>query len=220
MVVPIVLFISLLVYGSFFVCSQFYSRAICQGDKTKKQIALTFDDGPVPGKTDRVLDVLAHHSVKGTFFCIGKRLAENKKYGQRIHDEGHLMGNHSYKHGFLFDMLPASKMENELQQTDEVIASINGEQPQWFRPPYGVTNPPLARAVQRTGHKLAGWNIRTLDTVKDDPQLIADKVKRQLQPGAVILLHDSMSVVPEVLEELIPYLKETGYNFVRFDELV
>ncbi len=220
LLLPILLFNGLLVYGSMYVCSQFYSPVICEGDKSQKQIALTFDDGPVLDVTDQVLQVLSEHNVKGTFFCIGERLAQNRELGQRIHQEGHLLGNHSFHHGFWFDLLPAAKMERELWQTDEEIAAITGEQPEWLRPPYGVTNPALAKAAQQTGHKLAGWSVRSMDTVNKDAKAIAENVKRQLKPGAIILFHDSQPLLPEVLEDVIAFAKKEGYELRRFDEMV
>jgi len=220
LLVPILLFTGLLAYGSIFVCSRFFIPVIGEGNKSKKQIALTFDDGPVMEVTDQVLQVLSAHNVKGTFFCIGERLLENRKLGQQIHQEGHLLGNHSFHHSFWFDLLPAAKMERELWQTDEEIATITGEQPEWFRPPYGVTNPALAKAAQRTGHRLAGWSIRSMDTVSKDAKAIAEKVKRQLKPGAIILFHDSQPLLPDVLEEVIAFAKKEGYDMVRLDEVV
>ncbi len=214
------MYFALLVYGSVFVCSDFYVNTHCKGKTDTKKIALTFDDGPDPDVTPQVLEILRKHNIRGTFFCIGERLTHYKDVGKHIHQHGHLIGNHSFHHGFFFDLLPAKKMEKDLRQTDQEIAAITGQKPEWFRPPYGVTNPALAKTVHRTGHQVAGWSLRSMDTLDRNAETISEQVKSKIELGTVILFHDTQAILPEVMEDVVTFAKEQGYELVRFDELV
>ncbi|MFM7078736.1 MAG: polysaccharide deacetylase family protein, partial [Bacteroidota bacterium] len=147
-------------YGSKNIDSGFFIKTVCKTE-SDNQVALTFDDGPVKGQTEKVLDILHNHGVKATFFCIGKRMQENPDLVKRIEREGHLVSNHSYTHHFLFDMFPFKRMLAELMDTNQVILKVTGKTNLYFRPPYGVTTPVLARAINRSGLAGIGWSVRS-----------------------------------------------------------
>jgi peptidoglycan/xylan/chitin deacetylase (PgdA/CDA1 family) len=210
----------LLAWGSYRVDSQFYMPTICEGDTTGKKIALTFDDGPDPAHTPALLNLLKEQDVKAAFFCIGHKFQGNESLLRRTDAEGHMIGNHSYSHASLFDFYGAGRIQKELEKVNDSLQSIIGKRPRFFRPPYGVTTPNLARAVRRTGMKAIGWNIRSLDTVATDEQRLFERLMRSLQPGAIFLFHDSMPITQNLLPDLIQAARELGFEWVRLDELI
>ena len=215
---PFIVYIHLLVLGAIYIRWNFYLKSFHKGTNSK-WIALTFDDGP-NGETAAILDILGVHKVPAAFFSIGKNAVANPKLVKRWHEEGHLIGNHSFHHGFHFDWQSAERMCEELQQTNEAIYAIVGVRPKLFRPPYGVTNPNLARAIKQTRMHSIGWSVRSFDTTaKSAPQLLA-RILDNLQGGDIILLHDSMPVTKEILTELIQKAQQKGFTFVRVDKML
>lgn len=210
----------LLFYGSYFVGSQFFMKTWCKGPTRSKQIAITFDDGPLPEHTPAVLNILKAHNVKATFFCIGKNINANQALLAQIDEDGHLIGNHSYEHSFWFDLKSASKMKAELQQTHGLIRQITGKEIKWFRPPYGVTNPNLAKAAKAMNYEAIGWNVRSMDTVVKDSADLLQKMKKRLQPGAVLLFHDTHKTTVDMLPFFLQFVKEQHYEVVPLDKLL
>jgi len=213
-------YMSLLVWGSMDIRAGFYMPVTCQVPTQQKVVALTFDDGPLPQFTPQVLDILQAHQVPAAFFCIGKNIPGNEGLLKRAHEEGHLIGNHSYSHHFWFDLFGAGRMLEELQQTDTHVQQVTGQRPLFFRPPYGVTNPNLSKAVRKGGYFPLGWNIRSLDTVIKEEGTLLERITGKLQPGSIILLHDSAAVTVQVLPALITYLHNNGYTIERIDKLL
>jgi peptidoglycan/xylan/chitin deacetylase (PgdA/CDA1 family) len=210
----------LLFYGSYHIESGFFLKAFCRKDTTSKVVSITFDDGPSETITPEVLDVLKGYGIKAGFFCIGKNIPGSEALLKRIHDEGHVIGNHSYSHDFWFDLNSARMMESDLLKTDTLITSITGKKPVYFRPPYGVTTPNLRKAVDRLNYTIVGWNIRTYDTVSDEPEHVIPRIEKQLLPGSILLFHDRMPGTVQLLRATLNYLKEKGYQVVPLDELI
>jgi peptidoglycan/xylan/chitin deacetylase (PgdA/CDA1 family) len=183
-------------------------------------VALTFDDGPLTAFTPQILDILQKAQAPAAFFCIGNRIAGQEALLKRIDAEGHVIGNHSFSHHFWFDLFPASKMLAELQQVDNTIEQVTGKRPRLFRPPYGVTNPNVRRAVNRGNYTAVGWNIRSLDTVAKRADELMNRILSRLQPGGVILMHDSIPLTVEILPALIAHIREQGYTIKRIDQLL
>lgn len=210
----------LLFWGSYRIDSQFYMPVICQGNSTEKKIAISFDDGPDPVYTSPILDILKAQQVPAVFFCIGHKLSNNAVLVKRAQEEGHVLGNHSFSHAALFDLYSARRMQTELQNVNTALSSIIGRKPRYFRPPYGVTNPNLARAVRKTAMKTIGWNIRSMDTTAKDEDMLLEKVLRSLKPGAILLFHDTLPITAKILPQLIETARELGYEWVRIDALI
>lgn len=164
--------------------------------------------------------MLQKENVPAGFFSIGKNARLHPETVKRWHEEGHLVGNHSYHHGFNFDWQSAAVMARELEDTNAVILEVTGKKPLLFRPPYGVTNPNLAKAVQRTGMISIGWNIRSFDTTAKDPEQLLQRILSRIKGGDVILLHDSMEITCQILTPLIHAAREKGFTFVRPDKLL
>lgn len=207
-------------WGCINVNSGFFIPIICKAETDKKEIAISFDDGPAINYTKEILQVLKKEDVKAAFFCIGNRIAGNENILQQIHAEGHIIGNHSYAHHFWFDMYPAKKMQADLQQMDEAMFNAVGIKPKLFRPPYGVTNPNVKKAIIKGGYTPVGWSVRSLDTVAKDEQQLLDKINTGIHPGAVFLFHDTCEITLKVLPEFIKEVKKQGYNIIPLDKLL
>ena len=210
---------SFLAYASFTISFGFYLRAFCRKSTKEKFLALTFDDGPHPEYTHQVLDILQKHDIIATFFVIGERIAGNEDVLKRMQTSGHQIGNHSFLHKNTFPWLHANKMALDLLQCEQAIGQAIGYQTKWFRPPFGVTNPNVAKAVRIRGYRVAGWSIRSLDTVTSDKEKVVRRVVSRLQPGAVILLHDHLPNTPCIVEQIVRQAKEKGYTFLTVEQL-
>ena len=182
----------------------------------KKTVLLTFDDGPHNPNTTRVLEVLKKHDVKAVFFVIGKNFAGNETIIKHIIAEGHHIGNHSFSHDAKIDLWSTKKITHDFENCQKLIEAYQSGQ-KIMRPPYGVTNPNVAGAIKKLGLQSIGWNIRSYDTSIKNVEKIKQRVISKLKPGAIILLHDRLDYMPELLESLIPAIKEKGYAFTGLD---
>jgi peptidoglycan/xylan/chitin deacetylase (PgdA/CDA1 family) len=209
----------ILVIGSSFIFSNFHVKAYCSNPlEMDKNIALTFDDGPNEN-TLSILEILKKYNTKATFFCIGKNIEKQPEILKRIVDEGHIVGNHSFSHSDFFDFYRKDRVIEEIRKTDALVESISGKKVQLFRPPYGVTNPSIRRALEVTKHKVIGWNIRSLDGILKDEKIIFARIKDRIVPGGIVLLHDT-SHTATILERLMLYLEENKYVVVSIEELL
>lgn len=185
-------------------------------EESRKEIALTFDDGPHPVYTKLLLDGLRKRGVKVTFFLIGQNLDGNEDLVRQMKEDGHLIGNHSQKHMQL-TRESAQDACNQIQCTNEKLESITGETPHYIRPPYGSWSEELECMVPMT---VVLWDIDPLDwKVQNTSQIVSHVVKRA-QDGSIVLLHDSYETSVEAALEIIDTLSANGYNFVTADELV
>lgn len=177
-----------------------------------KEVVLTFDDGPHE-LTGEILEILKREKVPAVFFLIGKNISGKELIVERMHNDGHQVGNHSFHHGINFDWQSAAGMLKEIERTNEIIESVTQQNVTYFRPPYGVTNPMLAKAISLSKMTSVGWNIRSLDTTATDEQALIRKILKQLKPGAIILLHDRCVITKAILPELIQQIRKNGYEF-------
>ena len=207
-------------YGCYNVGSNFFIKIVCKATTDKKEIAISFDDGPATNYTPEILQILNKEQVKATFFCIGNRIAGNENILKQIREEGHIIGNHSYSHHFWFDMFSSKKMLDDMKQMDIEMKRVTGFQPKLFRPPYGVTNPNLKKAIINGGYTPVGWSVRTMDTVIKDEKKLLNKIIASIQPGAVFLFHDTSKTTLQVLPEFIKEVKNRGYNIIPLDKLL
>lgn len=207
-------------WGCVNVGSGFFIPIICKAVTDKKEIAISFDDGPAINYTTEILSVLKNEDVKATFFCIGNRIAGNENIVKQIYNEGHIIGNHSFSHHFWFDMYSSKKMQEDLKMMDAEMERVLGFKPKLFRPPYGVTNPNLKKAIIKGGYTPVGWSVRSMDTVAKDEKKLFDKISAGVKPGAIFLFHDTCKVTLNVLPEFIKEVKKMGYNIVPLDKLL
>ncbi len=212
---------SLIVFwGCYYVGSSFFIKIVCKATTDKKEIAISFDDGPAENYTQQILAILKTEEVKATFFCIGNRIAGNEAILKQVQADGHIIGNHSYSHHFWFDMYSTKKMQNDLQQMDTEMERVTGLKPKLFRPPYGVTNPNLAKAIRNGGYTPVGWSVRSMDTVIKDGKKLLGKINDGIKPGAIFLFHDTSKTTLDVLPQFIQEVKKRGYNIIPLDKLL
>ncbi|SDB60985.1 Peptidoglycan/xylan/chitin deacetylase, PgdA/CDA1 family [Flavobacteriaceae bacterium MAR_2010_188] len=218
---PILFLFFAIGYGSFNMSHNFFLKSISNNNGiSEKKIAITFDDGPNAEFTPIVLDILKKHQAVATFFCIGKNIENHPELLKRIRDEGHSIGNHSYSHNNRIDFNSTEKWLEEIEKTDRIIEDTIGLDCIFFRPPFGVTTPNLAKAIEKTRHTVIGWNIRTYDTVRQNPKPILKNIGKQLSPGSIILLHDKHPRIPIILEQLLELLREQKYQTVSIKNLL
>ncbi|MDL2291661.1 polysaccharide deacetylase family protein [Bacteroides sp. OttesenSCG-928-F21] len=224
MIVAVLLLLALFLfffYASYSIERGFYLKSFCRKSTQEKVIAITFDDGPHPVQTPKVLDILHEESTPATFFCIGSLLAGNEEVVRRMVREGHGIGNHSYHHSWKFPLLTLRRMTEELTHTQQLLEEIGGREVRWFRPPFGVTNPTVAKAVKRLGYRSIGWNIRSFDTRSlHSHSEVLRRIRKGLRPGSVLLLHDRLPESDLLLREVLKLLRTEGYRVVSLQELL
>ncbi len=216
----VAIYLSVCVAGSFLLAAGFFLPVTSHGSRAINKVALTFDDGPIRGQTDRILAILKEHQVQATFFCIGARVDENPELVLKIINAGHVIGNHTYYHKRSFGFLSTKKVARELQDTDMQIAEILGRKPRFFRPPYGVTNPMIAKAIAKGSYITIGWSIRSFDTIIKNPARLFRRVTAQLSAGDIILFHDYSNSMIEILPDFIQYIKQKGFQIAPISELL
>ncbi len=202
--------------------SNFFCRAVCRGKTGYMLVSLTFDDGPDPVTTPAVLDVLAKYGLNAAFFCVGEKAVKYPQIVRRIKDEGHIIANHSYHHFWWTNFLRLNGLTREMAETQEAIQDATGKTPAFFRPPMGLTNPHIARALRHNGLTCVGWDVRAFDTGRTNKQVI-DTIARKTRDGSIILLHDtarSAGEITELLQGVITVLKNRGFSFSALDDLL
>jgi len=173
------------------------------------KIFLTFDDGPIPDVTMWVLDLLHQYQAHGTFFCIGENVAKYPQIFQRILDEGHTTGNHTYHHknGWHTDNL---SYFHDIRKCARLVKS------DLFRPPYGKLTPKQAQFLQRH-YKIIMWDILSGDFDVDlDPEICLQNILKKTKPGSILVFHDSIKAQPilqSVLPRVLAHFSALGYQF-------
>lgn len=177
--------------------------------KTDEKVAfLTFDDGPVPGVTDWVLDLLREHNIKASFFVLGKQVEENPELYQRIFAEGHVVGNHSYSHPNGWQ----SSKSSYLKDFEKASTLIDSE---FFRPPYGKIKWSQLKSLSKNKTAVF-WDVLSGDySHKIGPKKVVQRVCESVRPGSVVVMHDSLKAEKNLkgsLEQIILFLKENNYR--------
>jgi peptidoglycan/xylan/chitin deacetylase (PgdA/CDA1 family) len=178
---------------------------------SRREIAITIDDGPDPEVTPRVLSLLDAYGARATFFCIGARVQEHPQLAREIVARGHDIENHSQRHRHTFSLLGPRGIRAEVEAAQESIAWATGRRPRFFRAPAGLRNPFLEPVLARLGLTLASWTRRGFDTVNRRPGRILARLTHHLSPRDILLLHDggaarTASGEPVILEVLPPLL--------------
>lgn len=183
-------------------------------------IALTFDDGPHPRLTPRLLDLLKKENVRATFFVLGEQAAAHPGIVRRIDLEGHEIGNHSWNH-LSFSRLNRADIREELKSTSEAIRSATGRNPILMRPPYGDTNESLNLWIaEEFGMKVILWSIDSNDWRDRNAELVRRNILSKARPGSIVLCHDIHASTIEAMPALIADLKRKGFRFVTVSELI
>ncbi len=191
-------------------------------DTTQPLVGLTFDGGPIPGKTEQLLKVLKKHHAHATFFLMGKNLPGNEAIVQNIIEHGHTLGNHTWSHPRACDV-SNEEFTRELQKTNKALASITGKPNTLMRPPGGILDPYQGWVVtQQQKYLICMWSVQANDTVylgEDQADTIVPRMVQVVRPGDIILMHD-YAMAPETLDTLLTELGEKGLRGVSIQELV
>jgi len=179
----------------------------------RREIAITIDDGPDPDVTPQVLEILARHGAKATFFCIGERAARHPELCRAIAAAGHGLENHGQRHPNTASLMGMCGWHAEIEGAQQTLTSITGRRPQFYRAVAGLRNPFLDPVLHRLGLRLATWSARGFDTRCRDPQRVLARLLVHTRPGAILLLHDGHAArmpngVPVIVDALPLLLSE------------
>src|SRR5215470_6525150 len=203
---------------------QFFGEIIPRVNTRQKVVALTFDDGPIPGVTEEVLSILNEAGVKATFFVIGDNLERNPEEGRKIVTAGHELGNHTYSHKRMVLKTP-SFIESEIERTDQLIRQAGYQSAIHFRPPYGKKLILLPYFLARTSRKTITWDVEpdSYPEIAADSDKIVAHVMEKTRPGSIVLLHVMYKSRSESFKEVkgvITGLKGQGYSFKTASEML
>jgi len=222
-------------YGYFVPASPVFGKVYYKATSTDNVVALTFDDGPNEPYTSQILDILASHNIKATFFVIGKNVELYPETAKRIVAEGHVVGNHSYSHNANHALTEYGS--KDLQLAQEVIFNVTSVKPHLYRPPHGKKSPWELQAIKKDGLIEVTWSVSANDQHvlafwgKPSPETFAREIVSETNPGEIILLHDGYgtshgtaesdkSLTVEALPLIIEQLQAKGYRFVTVPELL
>lgn len=206
-------YVALVMSGVLILRLGMFVDVMWRGPEGADGVALTFDDGPSPEHTPKILDILDEAGVKATFFVIGRKAEAHPEVVRAIVRRGHAVGLHSYGHDRLFSLKSLAFVREDLRRGAEVLRSITGERAVMFRPPIGHTNPRIARVVKELDLVVVGWSVRALDGLSAaKPERVAARVMPKLRDGAIVLLHDaaerddrepaSVTALPKILDAM------------------
>lgn len=187
---------------------------------SNNKIALTFDDGPHPVYTKRILDILEKYNIKATFFMVGENVLNYTDAAIAVKSAGHEIGNHTQSHK---SKLGEKELMREIVNCDEILFNTLGCQTNLLRPPEGVVLDSTLRCCASLEYSIILWNIDTRDWAHTKPTAIYDNVMQNIDSGDIILMHDYIgkgSPTPEALELILPRLLKEGYKFVTVSELI
>jgi len=229
------LVISLVAYGYFIPTSPVFGKVYYEGTSREKVVALTFDDGPNEPYTSQILDILASHNIKATFFVVGKNVELYPETARRIIAEGHVVGNHSYSHNANHALTEYGA--KDLERAQETIDNTVGIRPHLYRPPHGKKSPWELEAVKKGGLIEVTWSVSANDQHvlaflgEPSPETLSREIVSRTNPGGIILLHDGYgtlhdtvkadkSLTVKALPLIIEQLQTRGYRFVTVPELL
>jgi peptidoglycan/xylan/chitin deacetylase (PgdA/CDA1 family) len=216
-------------YGLVNPASRMWGPVISRGRRDGTGVAITFDDGPLPGTTDRILDALGEAGVRAAFFVIGKHARQWPALVRRMHEEGHLVGSHSHDHLHTGLFRRYHYWRDELRRADDAIAEIIGRRPAMFRPPMGYKHWHLMNAAADVGQSVVTWSLRALDVKPTPADVISRRLLGRARGGDVMLLHDGndpclkaydRAGTRDAVRPLIDVLRQQGLRPVRLDELL
>jgi peptidoglycan/xylan/chitin deacetylase (PgdA/CDA1 family) len=214
-------------YQSMAPTGQWYGRTFTGLSRASRQLALTYDDGPNDPYTLRVLEVLDKHSVRATFFLIGRYVERWPEIVRQVVKAGHVIGNHTFTHPLLI-FQSAAHIKNELESCERALTDAAGEHSKLFRPPFGGRRLAVLRIVRRLGLIPVMWNVTGFDWNAPSPDYIEGKVTRRISGGNVILLHDGghrqmgadRSHTVTATDRLVARYHAEGYEFVTIPQML
>jgi peptidoglycan/xylan/chitin deacetylase (PgdA/CDA1 family) len=188
-------------------------------DPNGKYIALTFDDGPSPSVTPRILETLKEHHAKATFFMLGSQVKYHPELAKRVAEEGHEIGNHTGNHPVL-TKLTEEQIRQEIEGTSQIIEEVVGQLPIRIRPPYGIYNEVVEKIAYENDAPIILWSVDSLDWKSRNAETVNHLVLEKIFPGSIVLLHDIYPTTADALPAVMTALKNEGYQFVTVSELL
>jgi peptidoglycan/xylan/chitin deacetylase (PgdA/CDA1 family) len=215
-------------WGVFHPRSQIWGPIVHRGPRSLPQVALTFDDGPHPEATPAILDALGDLGARAAFFVIGSHAARWPALVRRIADEGHVIGNHSYDHHRWGSMWGVRYWRDQIGRTQELIASVTGLRPAYFRPPMGFKSLNVSWVLRSAGLTQVTYSLRGFDGFATTPERILERLLPNATAGDIIALHDGRDpyvdrprlATRDSIRPLIHGLRERGLEMVRLDRLI
>ena len=213
--------------GVFLPWLEMYGHIVSRGPAGSARVALTFDDGPHPVTTRRVLDALAATRHRATFFVLGHKARRHPDVLRAIHAGGHTLGVHGDVHDRLHSFRMPWRVYDEIVRAEDAVEAATGVRPKFFRPPLGHTSLTTVPGARRAGVTLVGWSSRGFDGIAGrSPQAVVERVGRTLADGAIVMLHDAAEhddfepAAIRALPPLLALLDERGLTSVGLDELL
>lgn len=194
-------------------------RKLFRGDTKRRWIALTFDDGPHPQYTPRIVEILRQHKVHATFFVVGKMAKQYPQLVQLLQQSGNEIGNHTYDHVNL-TRLSDEEIATEIETCGQVVRSITGKTPTLFRPPGGDYNQEVASVAERLGYWMVLWTDDPGDYASPPKSVLEERLFSSISNGGIILLHDGAPETLELLPKLLERLREQGYEIVPAGKMI
>ncbi|MDH7601533.1 MAG: polysaccharide deacetylase family protein [Armatimonadota bacterium] len=192
---------------------------LIKGDPSKKQVAITFDDGPHPTYTPKLLAILDAFDAKATFFLVGEKAEKYPQLVRMIMSGGNSIGNHTYHHVNL-TKIPIEDVATEIKACGKVLQSITGQAPHLFRPPGGDYDRNVIQAATALGYITVLWTDNPGDYTSPGVKTIESRILDSIDNGSIILLHDGIRQTIDVLPQILRYLKSKGYELVTIDQML
>ena len=219
-----VVLVGALAHGTYHRNSPVFGHALGRlplADPSERTVALTFDDGPNPEATPRILDALAASGTKATFFLLGRHVERWPALAQRLAAEGHVVGNHGWHHRKLHTQGPAS-VRRDLELGTAAIIGATGVRPAVFRAPHGFRAPWVTAIARSLGQRTIGWSLGVWDTALPGSEVIVERTVNGARPGSILLLHDGDGYDPAgdrlqtaaAVPRIVATLGDRGYRFV------
>jgi peptidoglycan/xylan/chitin deacetylase (PgdA/CDA1 family) len=219
---PVPLWVALAAFGAYVAIAaigvfkpqvRMFADLVWHGPRDRGEVALTFDDGPQPEHTRRILAILKRAGVKATFFVIGRKVELHPEVAVEIVQAGHTIGIHGHVHDRLLALRGTKRIMDDLLAAQDAVRRATGQVPMLFRPPVGVTSPRIGEAVKKLGLTMVAWSVKGMDGVRGArAERVAARVGSKVRPGSIVLLHDalerddaepaSISALPRILDAI------------------
>jgi len=218
-------YVAIILAGVFVLGLRMFADAVIRGPEDARGVVLTFDDGPDPVHTRKVLDILDAHDAKATFFVIGRKVERHPDVVKEIVERGHAVGVHGYAHDRLFSLRGPRRVRRDLERAVRALEKVTNERPTLFRPPVGHTSPTIARIAEQLGLTMVGWSVAGYDGIaRSEPRKVVARITRKLDDGDIVLLHDAAErddhepVAPRILGEILAAAKDKNLRIARLGD--
>jgi peptidoglycan/xylan/chitin deacetylase (PgdA/CDA1 family) len=220
-------YLSLIMVATLVPRLEVFGDVVWRVPEAKSQVALTFDDGPSPSTTGRVLEELRARGQRATFFVIGRKAEAHPELLRAMVEDGHSIGVHGYDHDRMFAFWEPARVASDIERCISVVERATGTRPVLFRPPIGQASPRTFAGAKKAGVEVVGWSLKGRDGLARTKETqVVERVKRGARSGAIVLLHDaaerenfepaSLPALPSILDEL----ERKGLSSVTVEELL